>query len=109
MNAQGVFEKGVFTAAPNTYGYGYQNAYVPPESTVGAAAGGYMDAQSAAQGNQQLQQQNPNSYSLGLGAIPNMTEYTNYGNNPGITTPTQNTDDGGVGGVPVPGQTNPVW
>lgn len=109
MNAQGVFEKGVFTAAPNTYGYGYQNAYVPPASTVGAAAGGYMDAQSAAQGNQQLQQQNPNSYSLGLGAIPNMTEYTNYGNNPGITTPTQNADDGSVGGVPVPGQTNPVW
>ena len=109
MNAHGVFEKGVFTAAPNTYGYGYQNAYVPPESTVGAAAGGYMDAQSAAQGNQQLQQQNPNSYSLGLGAIPNMTEYTNYGNNPGIATPTQNADDGSVGGVPVPGQTNPVW
>ena len=114
MNEKGVFEKGAGTVAPNVYGYGFQNAYEPPASTVGsttgAAAGGYMNAQTISQQNQNLQQdQNPNGYSLGLGAIPNMSEYTNYTGNPGITTPTQNGDDGSVGGVPVPGQTNPVW
>jgi len=38
-----------------------------------------------------------------------MSQYTNYTGNPGITSPTQNTDDGGIGGVSVLGQTNPVW
>lgn len=106
----GVFKSGALTASP-FQGFGFQNAYDPsqsPQNVTGVAAGGYLDAQTIGQQNQQLQAPQ-NNYSLGLGAIPNMTEYTNYGNNPGITTPTQDTDDGGVGGVPVPGQTNPVW
>jgi len=106
----GVFKAGPLTASP-FQGFGFQNAYDPsqsPQNVTGAAAGGYLDAQTIGQQNQQLQAPQA-QYSLGLGAIPNMTQYTNYGNNPGITAPTQDTDDGGVGGVPVPGQTNPVW
>jgi len=106
----GARKYGPLTASP-FQGFGIQNAYDPgssPQTTTGAAAGGYMDAQTVAQQNQQLQQPQ-SSYSLGLGAIPNMTQYTNYTGNPGISTPTQGVDDGSVGGVPVPGQTNPVW
>jgi len=106
----GVFKSGALTASP-FQGFGFQNAYdpsQPPQNVTGAAAGGYLDAQTIGQQNQQLQAPQ-NNYSLGLGAIPNMTQYTNYQNNPGITAPVQDTDDGGVGGVPVPGQTNPVW
>ena len=92
-------------------GLGIQNAFDPnsfnPNAVTGKAAGGYLDAQSVGQSNQAMQQQ-PNNQ-LGLASIPNMSQYTNYTGNPGITSPTQNTDDGGVGGVSVLGQTNPVW
>lgn len=112
MTSQGTFAGGAGYTTPSTVGFGFQNAYVP----TGAAAGGYMDAQTIGQQNQALQQQqampapqSKNSFSLGLGAIPNMTQYTNYTSNPGITSTIENADDGSVGGVPVPGQTNPVW
>lgn len=110
----------------NFGGFGAQNAYdanpYNPNAVTGKAAGGYLDAQSVGQSNQMLQQQpqaqpssqqgqqpQQDSNQLGLGSIPNMSQYTNYTGNPGITSPTQNTDDGGVGGISVFGQTNPVW
>ena len=113
MNESGVFTQGVGAVAPNPYGYGFQNAYQPNTTNVGAdtvtgaAAGGYMDAQVINQQNQALQQ--PNNQTLGLGSIPNMSQYRDYQNNPGITSSTQIGDDGNTGGVPVPGQTNPIW
>jgi hypothetical protein len=109
---------------PSKVGFGIQNAYDPnaysaadlaakpvnPSTVVGKAAGGYLDAQSVGQGNQALQQQpQQQNNQLGIASIPNMSQYTNYTNNPGMMSPTQNTDDGGVGGISVLGQTNPMW
>ena len=119
MNPNGTFTGGALYRPNSGVGLGFQNAYdasapltppATPATTTGAAAGGYMDAQSIGQNNQALQQQPPQQNNqLGLASIPNMSQYANYTNNPGITSPTQNTDDGGVGGVSVLGQTNPVW
>ena len=106
MNPNGTFANGPGYVTPSTIGLGFQNAY-NPSNTTGAAAGGYMDAQVINQQNQALQQ--PNNQTLGLGAIPNMSQYRDYQNNPGITSSTQIGDDGNVGGVPVPGQTTPIW
>lgn len=121
MQPGGTWANGPLVAHPSNMGLGLQNLYDPnanvysppasPATTVGKSAGGYMDAQSIGQGNQALQQQQPpqQNNQLGLASIPNMSQYTNYTNNPGMTSPTQNTDDGGVGGVSVLGQTNPMW
>lgn len=105
-----------FRPAPSSVGLGFQNMFDPtyvPATTppvTGAAAGGYLDAQSVGQNNQALQMQQPQQNNqLGLASIPNMSQYTNYTSNPGMTSPTQNTDDGGIGGISVLGQTNPVW
>ena len=111
MNPNGTFSGGALYRPNTGVGFGFQNAYDASAPTgaaavTGAAAGGYMDAQSVGQNNQALQN---NNNQLGLGSIPNMSQYTNYTGNPGITSPTQNTDDGGIGGVSVLGQTNPVW
>ncbi len=61
------------------------------------AAGGYLD--SKMQGG------------LGTGGIHNVTPYANYSYNPGVTSNynTSQGDDGSVGGVAVPDQTNPLW
>ena len=109
VNADGSFTGGALFRPNSGIGFGFQNAYdaglpTGAAAVTGAAAGGYMDAQSVGQNNQALQ-----NNQLGLASIPNMSQYTNYTNNPGMTSPTQNTDDGGVGGVSVLGQTNPVW
>jgi len=109
VNADGTFTGGALYRPNSGIGFGFQNAYdaglpTGAAAVTGAAAGGYMDAQSVGQNNQALQ-----NNQLGLASIPNMSQYANYTNNPGITSPTQNTDDGGVGGVSVLGQTNPVW
>jgi hypothetical protein len=109
MNSDGTFTGGALYRPNSGIGFGFQNAYdaglpTGAAAVTGAAAGGYMDAQSVGQNNQALQ-----NNQLGLASIPNMSQYANYTNNPGITSPTQNTDDGGVGGVSVLGQTNPVW
>jgi hypothetical protein len=117
MNSDGSFSGGALYRPNTGVGFGFQNAYdasaplTPPATPVtGVAAGGYMDAQSVGQNNQALQQQQPpQNNQLGLASIPNMSQYTNYTNNPGMTSPTQNTDDGGVGGISVLGQTNPMW
>jgi hypothetical protein len=121
MQSGGTWANGPLVAHPSNMGLGLQNLYDPnanvysppasPATTVGKSAGGYMDAQSVGQGNQALQQQQPlqQNNQLGLASIPNMSQYTNYTNNPGMASPTQNTDDGGVGGVSVLGQTNPMW
>jgi hypothetical protein len=113
-NADGSFSGGALYRPNTGVGFGFQNAYdasaplTPP--VTGVAAGGYMDAQSVGQNNQALQQQQPpQNNQLGLASIPNMSQYTNYTNNPGMMSPTQNTDDGGVGGISVLGQTNPMW
>ena len=106
MNPNGTFTNGPGYVTPSTVGLGFHNAYNPSDTT-GAAAGGYMDAQVINQQNQALQQ--PNNQTLGLGSIPNMSQYRDYQNNPGITSSTQIGDDGNTGGVPVPGQTNPIW
>lgn len=120
----GIWAGGPQVMTPSKVGFGIQNAYDPnaysaadlaakpvnPSTVVGKAAGGYLDAQSVGQGNQALQQQpQQQNNQLGLASIPNMSQYTNYTNNPGMMSPTQNTDDGGVGGISVLGQTNPVW
>jgi hypothetical protein len=120
----GIWAGGPQVMTPSKVGFGIQNAYDPnaytaadladkpvnPSTVVGKAAGGYLDAQSVGQGNQALQQQpQQQNNQLGLASIPNMSQYTNYIGNPGMTSPTQNTDDGGVGGISVLGQTNPVW
>ena len=122
----GVWAGGPQVMTPSKVGFGIQNAYDPnaytaadlaakpvnPSTVVGKAAGGYLDAQSIGQSNQAMQSQpqpQQQNNQLGLGSIPNMSQYTNYTGNPGITSPTQNTDDGGIGGVSVLGQTNPVW
>ena len=114
MNTDGSFSGGALYRPNTGVGFGFQNAYdasaplTPP--VTGVAAGGYMDAQSVGQNNQALQQQQPpQNNQLGLASIPNMSQYTNYTNNPGMMSPTQNTDDGGVGGISVLGQTNPMW
>jgi hypothetical protein len=109
VNADGTFTGGALYRPNSGIGFGFQNAYdaglpTGAAAVTGAAAGGYMDAQSVGQNNQALQ-----NNQLGLASIPNMSQYTKYTNNPGMTSPTQNTDDGGVGGVSVLGQTNPVW
>lgn len=109
VNADGTFTGGALYRPNSGIGFGFQNAYdaglpTGAAAVTGAAAGGYMDAQSVGQNNQALQ-----NNQLGLASIPNMSQYANYTNNPGMTSPTQNTDDGGVGGVSVLGQTNPVW
>ena len=122
MQPGGTWANGPLVAHPSNMGLGLQNLYDPnanvysppasPATTVGKSAGGYMDAQSVGQGNQALQQQQQppqQNNQLGLASIPNMSQYTNYTNNPGMASPTQNTDDGGVGGVSVLGQTNPMW
>lgn len=122
MQPGGTWANGPLVAHPSNMGLGLQNLYDPnanvysppasPATTVGKSAGGYMDAQSVGQGNQALQQQQQppqQNNQLGLASIPNMSQYTNYTNNPGMTSPTQNTDDGGIGGVSVLGQTNPMW
>jgi hypothetical protein len=120
----GIWAGGPQVMTPSKVGFGIQNAYDPnaysaadlaakpvnPSTVVGKAAGGYLDAQSVGQGNQALQQQpQQQNNQLGLASIPNMSQYTNYTNNPGMMSPTQNTDDGGVGGISVLGQTNPMW
>jgi hypothetical protein len=120
----GIWAGGPQVMTPSKLGFGIQNAYDPnaytaadlapktvdPNAVVGKAAGGYLDAQSVGQSNQAMQPQpQQQNNQLGLGSIPNMSQYTNYTGNPGITSPTQNTDDGGIGGVSVLGQTNPVW
>jgi hypothetical protein len=120
----GIWAGGPQVMTPSKVGFGIQNAYDPnaytaadlaakpvnPSTVVGKAAGGYLDAQSVGQSNQALQQQQPQQNNqLGLASIPNMSQYTNYTNNPGMMSPTQNTDDGGVGGISVLGQTNPMW
>jgi hypothetical protein len=109
MNSDGTFTGSALYRPNSGIGFGFQNAYdaglpTGAAAVTGAAAGGYMDAQSVGQNNQALQ-----NNQLGLASIPNMSQYANYTNNPGMTSPTQNTDDGGVGGVSVLGQTNPVW
>lgn len=109
VNADGTFTGGALYRPNSGIGFGFQNAYdaglpTGAAAVTGKAAGGYMDAQSVGQNNQALQ-----NNQLGLASIPNMSQYANYTNNPGMTSPTQNTDDGGVGGVSVLGQTNPVW
>jgi hypothetical protein len=120
----GIWAGGPQVMTPSKVGFGIQNAYDPnaysaadlaakpvnPSTVVGKAAGGYLDAQSVGQGNQALQQQpQQQNNQLGIASIPNMSQYTNYTNNPGMMSPTQNTDDGGVGGISVLGQTNPMW
>jgi hypothetical protein len=119
----GIWAGGPQVMTPSKVGFGIQNAYDPnaytaadlaakpanPSTVVGKAAGGYLDAQSVGQNNQALQQQPQQNNQLGLASIPNMSQYTNYTNNPGMMSPTQNTDDGGVGGISVLGQTNPMW
>ena len=118
MNPNGTFTGGALYRPNSGVGLGFQNAYdasapltppATPATTTGAAAGGYMDAQSIGQNNQAMQQSPQQNNQLGLASIPNMSQYTNYTNNPGMTSPTQNTDDGGVGGISVLGQTNPMW
>ena len=69
---------------------------------VNMAAGGYLDATSGVS-------QPSGGFTIGANAIPNMSQYTQYEKNPGISTPTTQGDDGQTGGVPVPGQTNPLW
>jgi hypothetical protein len=108
-NPDGSFSGGALYRPNTGIGFGFQNAY-DASATTGKAAGGYMDAQSVGQSNQALQQQpQQQNNQLGLASIPNMSQYTNYTNNPGMMSPTQNTDDGGIGGISVLGQTNPVW
>jgi hypothetical protein len=108
-NPDGSFSGGALYRPNTGIGFGFQNAY-DASATTGKAAGGYLDAQSVGQSNQALQQQpQQQNNQLGLASIPNMSQYTNYTNNPGMMSPTQNTDDGGVGGISVLGQTNPMW
>jgi hypothetical protein len=90
VNVDGSFTGGALFRPNSGIGFGFQNAYdaglpTGAAAVTGAAAGGYMDAQSVGQNNQALQ-----NNQLGLASIPNMSQYANYTNNPGMTSPTQN-------------------
>lgn len=86
-----------------------QNAGAP-----GFAAGGYLD-----QNNPPAPSYNPPSFAPQQPASnpqqpqnmvsPNLAPYTQYTHNPGVTSDISRGDDGQTGGVPVPGQTNPLW
>jgi len=82
-------------------------------STPGFAAGGYLDQSNppappyvAPSFTPAPQNSTPNFPQTGA---PNMAPYTQYTHNPGVTSDITRGDDGQTGGVPVPGQTNPLW
>ena len=82
--------------------------------TPGFAAGGYLD-----QNNPPAPAYNAPSFAPSQPASnpqqpqnmvsPNLAPYTQYTHNPGVTSDISRGDDGQTGGVPVPGQTNPLW